>query len=291
MISQGHASVIFSSLQPVGRKLRWGLTTLFGISRLTQLAEEQRNIQAYTAWLALLATPKHRRERALAPHGFKVYSQAEEDGIIHEILRRIGATSRTFVEIGVSDGRECNTRLLLRQGWRGVWIDGSEDFARQIRSHFARELASGVLTLVREFVTRESINAQLAAHTLWREVDLFSIDIDGNDYHVLEAIDGLSARIIVLEYNPVIAPPGEWIAAYDPKRWWQGGDDYSASLKSYELLLAAKGYALVACTLNGNNAFFVRRDLLGDHFVPEYSAEYHYEPQRYWLTHGFVGGH
>ena len=273
--------------------MRKFLAKLLGISRLTQLAEEQRNILAYTAWLALLATPKHQRARALAPHGFKVYSQAEEDGIIHEILRRIGTTSRTFIEIGVSHGRECNSRLLLRQGWRGVWIDGSADYAREIRTHFGPELTSGALTLVCEFVTRESVNAQLSTHALWRdaEVDLFSIDIDGNDYHVLEAIDGLRARVIVLEYNPVIAPPGEWMAEYDPKRWWQGGDDYSASLKSYELLLAERGYALVACTLNGNNAFFVRRDLLGDQFVPDYSAEYHYEPQRYWLTHGFVGGH
>lgn len=274
-------------------EMRKLVAKLLGISRLTQLAEEQRNIQAYRAWLALLATPKHMRERALAPHGFKVYSQAEEDGIIHEILCRIGTTSRTFVEIGVSDGRECNTRLLLRQGWRGVWVDGNADYVRKIRTHFTTELESGALTLVSEFVTRESINGQLSALPLWRDVDvdLFSIDIDGNDYHVLDAIGRLRARVIVVEYNPVIPPPGEWIAAYDAKRCWQSGDDYSASLKSYELLLTAKGYALVACTLNGNNAFFVRRDLLGDNFVPEYSADYHYEPQRYWLTHGFVAGH
>lgn len=269
------------------------LAKLFGISRLTRLAEEQRNILAFTAWLGLVGTPKHQRERALARHGFKVYSQAEEDGIINEILRRIGATTRTFVEIGVSDGCECNTRLLLRQGWRGVWIDGNVDCARDIRKRFAPELASGALTLACEFVTGKTINSQLATHALWREpdIDLFSIDIDGNDYHVLKAIDGLRARVIVLEYNPVIPPPVEWVAADDPERQWQGGDDYSASLKSYELLLAEKGYALVACTLNGNNAFFVRRDLLGDHFVPEYSAEYHYEPQRFWLTYGSIGGH
>ena len=273
--------------------MRRFFSKLLGISRLTQVAEEQRNAQAYTAWLALLTTPKHRRDGALAPHGFKVYSQAEEDGIIHEILRRIGAISRTFVEIGVSNGLECNTRLLLRQGWRGVWIDGSVDHTREIRRFFSAELGSGALTHVCNFVNRENINDQLATHALWRdhEVDLFCIDIDGNDYYVLEAIDRLSVRVIVLEYNPIIAPPGEWITTYDPNHWWQGGDNYGASLKSYELLLAAKGYSLVACTLNGNNAFFVRRDLIGDHFVPEYSAEYHYEPQRYWLTNGFVGGH
>jgi len=70
-----------------------------------------------------------------------------------------------------------------------------------------------------------------------------------------------------------------------------GGDDYSAALKSYELLLAPKGYALIGCTLNGSNAFFVRRDLLRDHFVLDTSAECHYEPQRFWLTNGSIGGH
>ncbi len=96
---------------------------------------------------------------------------------------------------------------------------------------------------------------------------------------------------IVLEYNLVFAPPVEWIADCDPERSWQGDDAYGASLKSYEFMLSVKGYALVGCTLNGNNAFFVRRELLGDHFIPDTSAEFHFEPQRFWLTHAFVGGH
>lgn len=277
----------------VGRQIRDLLTWFIGTRRMTELAIEQRNILAHTAYLVLLQDPKYRDTRALASHGFKVYSQAEEDGILHEIFHRIGIAHHTFIEIGVSHGRECNTRLLLRQGWKGLWIDGSIDYNFEIRRFFARELATGQLMLVQEFVTRENVDDLLMAYRVDTgvEVDLLSINIDGNDYHVLDAVSTIKPRVIVLEYNPVFAPPIEWVMAYHPVRQWQGGDDYGASLKSYELLLTRKGYALVGCTLNGNNAFFVRSDLLTDSFVSDTSAEYHYEPQRYWLTHGFMGGH
>jgi hypothetical protein len=280
-------------LKTIGQRFKDVLSWLVGTRRLAELAVEQRNILAYLAYLALLRTPKYSDPRALAPHGFKIYSQAEEDGILNEIFRRTGIAHWTFIEIGVSDGRECNTRLLLRQGWKGLWIDGSSGCECKTKRFFARELATGQLTLAREFVTRENVNDLLMTHRVGTdaEIDLFSIDIDGNDYYVLSAISAVNPRVIVLEYNPIFAPPLKWVAAYDPGRQWQGDDNYSASLKSYELLLAQKGYALVGCTLNGNNAFFVRRDLLGDHFVPDVSAEYHYEPQRFWLTHGFMGGY
>ena len=282
-------------LKRIGRRLKDSLSWLLGTRRLAELATEQRNILAHMAYLTLLQGPgaKYRAPRALAVHGFKVYSQAEEDGILHEILRRIGATSRTFVEIGVSHGRECNTRLLLRQGWKGMWIDGDKDNESEIKEFFFREIEEGQLTFIRDFVTPDNINDLLMAHRLLPgpDLDVFSIDIDGNDWHVLSALSSISPRVIVLEYNPIFPPPIEWIASYDPKRWWVGGGDYSASLKSYELLLDEKGYALVGCTLNGNNAFFVRRDLLGDHFVLDTSSEYHFEPQRFWLTNGFMRGH
>lgn len=280
-------------LKKIGQRFKDLLSWLVGTRRLAELAVEQRNILAYSAYFALLQTPKHRDPRALAPHGFKVYSQDQEDGILHEIFRRIGIVHSTFIEIGVSHGRECNTRLLLRQGWNGLWIDGDKDYAVDIRRFFVKELAAGQLSLVQDFVTVENVNELLTTYLPGtnKEVDLFSIDIDGNDFHVLAALSAITPRVIVLEYNSIFAPPIEWIAAYDPQRWWQGGDDYSASLKSFELLLGTKGYALVGCTLNGNNAFFVRRELVGDRFVSDTSAEHHYEPQRFWLTNAAIGGH
>jgi hypothetical protein len=271
----------------ISRLLRKG----FGLEHIARLQTEQRNIIAYTAWLALLQRERYRDDRMLAPHGFKVYSQADEDGFIHEIFLRIGTEHRTFVEIGVSHGLECNTRLLLRYGWRGCWIDGDLNYSLEIQNFFSKELNRGQLQFACEYVTRENINRLLSENVGATGLDLLSIDIDGNDYHVLDALEAFAPRVIVLEYNPIFAPPIEWVVDYDPTRAWRGGDWYGASLKSYELMLSSKGYSLVGCTLNGNNAFFVRRELLGTHFVPDASAEFHFEPQRFWLTHAFVGGH
>jgi hypothetical protein len=165
----------------LGRRLKVLLCWLFGTKHLVELSKEQRNILAHTAYLTLLQSPKYREPRALAAHGFKVYSQAEEDGILHEILRRIGVSSRTFVEIGVSDGRECNTRLLLRQGWKGIWIDSSSENESKIKSFFFREIETGQLIIVREFVTLTNVNDILSSYLPLpsTDVDVFSIDIDG----------------------------------------------------------------------------------------------------------------
>jgi hypothetical protein len=271
--------------------IRHLLAGALGIDRIAALQAEQRNILAYTAWLTLLQSTKYRDERSLARHGFKVYSQAEEDGLLHEIFRRIGTENRNFIEIGVSHGRECNTRLLLAYGWRGAWIDASAEYEREIKQVFVEEIASDRLRVLCDLVTRENVNALISSLGEMGSLDLLSIDVDRNDYHILKALAVVSPRVIVAEYNPVYAPPVEWVIDYDPNRYWQGGDRYGASLKSYELMLGEKGYALVGCTLNGNNAFFVRRDLLADRFISDTSAERHYEPQRFWLTHAFVGGH
>lgn len=277
----------------LGATLRKLVTKALGLDRIAVIQAEQRNILAYSVWLDLLRSKKYRDKRALAPYGFKVYSQADEDGFIHEIFHRIGIEHRTFVEIGVSNGRECNTRLLLQYGWRGCWIDGDSNYAVAIERFFSQEIRGGRLRFTCNYVVRENVNRLLSDSIGGVGLDFLSIDIDGNDYHVLDALslNAFKPRVIALEYNPIFAPPIEWIADYNPARTWDGGDQYSASLTSYAIMMSGKGYSLVGCTLNGNNAFFVRRELLGDHFMPDTSPEFHFEPQRFWLTHAFVGGH
>lgn len=92
------------------------------------------------------------------------------------------------------------------------------------------------------------------------------------------------------EYNAKFAPPLESIMKYNPTHVWDGSD-YFGALKAFESLLAKGGYLLVGCSINGTSAFFVRKDLIGNHFCNDYSAEYHHEPARYWLTCGFMSGH
>ena len=162
-----------------------------------------------------LATPRNSEESRLLRSGMKVYSQNEEDGIIAEIFRRIGTASRRFVEIGAADGLENNTVWLLLQGWSGAWIEGQPSLAEVIRKKFGHYIASGRLAVSNAFVTRDSIQ-ELEQKGLFRDVDLFSLDIDGNDYHVIEGLKNLDARVVVVEYNAKFPPPHKFIMKYNP---------------------------------------------------------------------------
>src|SRR5215470_12824028 len=111
------------------------------------------------AWDEEMAKPRHADRRRLLRHGYKVYSQNDEDGIIAEIFRRIGATNRTFVEFGVETGVECNTAKLLVEGWRGLWIEALPAYVAEIRKMFSHRLADGSLKVTEGLVTVENINA------------------------------------------------------------------------------------------------------------------------------------
>ncbi len=232
----------------------------------------------------LKADPRHGGERSLIPHGAKMYSQNDEDGIIAEIFRRVGVTNRRFVEIGVGDGLENNTLALLFDGWRGTWVEGDAAAGERIARGYADVIDDGRLRLVRSLVTRENVNELLRDAAPDPVVDLLSIDIDGNDWHVFEAIDGLRARVVVIEYNAKFAPPVSYCLAYDPTHAWDGSDCFGASLQFLEEGFAARGYLLVGCSLIGGNAFFVDRECAGDAFEAPYTAAHHYQPARYYLS-------
>lgn len=239
----------------------------------------------------LLSTPRNADERRLLKHGFRVYSQADEDGILREIFRRIGETSRNFVELGTAEGRENNTLFLLLQGWRGLWIEGSEKKAAAAHKQFASEIKSGRLAIEQSFVSVSNVEAILNRHPSHREVDLLSIDLDGNDYYVLEAIESVSPRVIVAEYNAKFPADVSWVMEYNERHRYDSTDYFGGSLKAFELLLAKRGFSLVGCNLLGTNAFFVRADLAKDPpFCSPFTAENHYEPPRYFLRHAFDSG-
>jgi hypothetical protein len=108
----------------------------FALSHIANFsaAMVQMNLQRF--WAETLAQPRYADPKRLLRHGFKVYSQHDEDGIIQEIFRRVGTTSRTFVEFGVETGAECNTTKLLIEGWRGLWIEASAPSCQRIASLF-----------------------------------------------------------------------------------------------------------------------------------------------------------
>jgi hypothetical protein len=240
----------------------------------------------------LLAEPRYAEPGRLERHGGKVWSQNDEDGILHEIFRRIGIASRTFVEFGVSDGRECNTLRLLVEGWRGLWMESGTQECEAIRRIFAAPLADGRLELQQVSVTVENVDLLIAGSqaSAAGELDLLSIDIDGNDYHVMQAVESVRPRVIVIEYNAKFPPPMDLVLPYDPGFSWDGSDYAGASLQALANLAARRGYRLVGTNITGTNAFFVRTDLAGSQFAAGDAAAL-YNPARYWLTHGYIAGH
>ena len=226
----------------------------------------------------------------LVPFGGKLYSQNDEDGIVQEIFRRIGETNKTFVEFGIGDGLECNTLSLLFNDWRGLWIDASTKSVSNIKKYFSDIINAGNLRIVESFITTDNINEIVSANVQHNEIDLLSVDIDGNDYHILNAITCISPRVIIIEYNAKFSPPTLFCMDYDEYHTWDADDCFGVSLKFLEINLDRKGYHLVGCSLTGVNAFFVRKDLVADKFLQPFSAEYHYEPARYHLS-GYSSGH
>jgi len=231
--------------------------------------------------LELKAHPRYAAPKRLAASEFRVNSQNGEDGIIQEIFRRVGTTDRYFVEVGVADGVECNTAFLLSQGWSGAWIDGRASFQKLLDG---RPEFRGKLKGLQSFVTRENIAGLLKQVEAPAEFDLLSLDIDRNTYYAWEGLKEFRPRVVVIEYNSVVPPDGEWKPTYVADGVWDGTNNYGASLKSLERLGAERGYSLVGCEFNGVNAFFVRTDLVGDKFEAPFTAENHYEPPRFALA-------
>src|SRR6266705_1067179 len=247
-------------------------------------------LEVQRAWEAEMAKPRNADPKRLLRHGFKLYSQNDEDGIIQEIFRRIGAENRTFVEFGVAAGNECNSVKLLVEGWRGLWIEANAESASRIRQALAPFLADRRLTLIESLVTAENIDALIAAGGMRGEIDLLGIDIDYNDYWVWKAIEAVKPRVVVIEYNASLRPPLSVTIPYDPHGAWDGTNFYGASLEALVRLGAAKGYRIVGCSVAGVNAFFVRADLCGDCFLEPATAAEHYEPPRHYF-HLLAAGH
>ncbi|WP_216658880.1 hypothetical protein [Nocardioides sp. zg-1230] len=197
---------------------------------------------------------------------FRVFSQFGDDGIIQYLLQHVDAPE-SFIEFGVETYRESNTRfLLVKDNWRGLVIDGSEANVASITTmaeHWRHDL-----TAVASFITRENINDLFTSAGFTGEVGLLSIDIDGNDYWVWEAIEVVSPVVVVAEYNSVFGPEAKvtvpYAADFTRRAAHHSHLFFGASLGALCDLAERKGYAFVGSNSNGNNAYFVRLDQLGD---------------------------
>jgi hypothetical protein len=232
---------------------------------------------------AIAETPRFKDPRRLLATGYKVFSQNQEDGMIAEVFRRIGTTSKRFIEFGIQDGLECNSTFLLMQGWSGTWIEGSKEAADKARASFA----AYPVEVLNQYVIPDNADALITRAAGTSELDLLSIDTDTIDYWIWRAIKTAIPRVVVIEYNATFPPFIRKTVANDPHMQWDGTNFSGASLGALEALGREKGYCLVGCSLAGVNAFFVREDLVQDKFCAPFTAENHYEPPRYDLSGPF----
>jgi len=220
--------------------------------------------------------------RSLTESEFQVSSQWGEDGIIQHLIRSVPIERRVFVEFGVQDYRESNTRFLLQHdNWSGLVMDGS---ARNIEA-IRRDAIYWRHNLKAEcaFVTRENINSLIEKQGIVGDIGLLSIDIDGNDYWVWQALECISPRIVIVEYNSLFGPAVKVTVPYDPA-FVRGRAHYSnlfwgASLSALCDLAGRKGYVLLGSNSAGNNAFFARADVA--------SALSAMSPQQAWVQASF----
>ncbi len=197
---------------------------------------------------------------------FKIFSQFGEDGIIQYLVSQTKITpdERAFIEFGVENYTEANTRfLLMKDNWRGFIMDGSRKNMQSVTqwpSFWSYDLRPR-----HAFITVENVAELVGSAGFGKRFGLLSIDIDGNDYWVWEKLD-VEPVIVVAEYNSVFGAKRAVSVPYDPSftrmKAHRSGLYWGCSLKSLELLGARKGYALVGSNSAGNNAFFVRRDRL-----------------------------
>jgi hypothetical protein len=224
---------------------------------IVSVQEAQSDLLVSAQWAQLISAAKNPLNRC----GAKYFSQADEDGITLEIVRRLGIKFGTFAELGVGNGLENNTLILLANRWRGFWI-GDEDlvFNHTLNPHRFRFFKSSVsLKNIRSLIQQGIQSIAIS------ELDVMSIDLDGNDYYVTQEIlkAGVFPKLFILEYNAKFPPPIKWTVKYEANRAWDGTDYYGASLASFCELLSSFSYSLVCCNaVTGVNAFFVREEYL-----------------------------
>jgi len=212
-----------------------------------------------------LKVKRRKVDQALHKVEYRVFSQHREDGIIDHLLDVIGIKNGTFVEFGFWPD-ECNClNLSLNRNFTGLFIDGSPDNCTRAKDAY-NWLGKSNLNVVESFVTAENINQIIAASGLEGEIDVLSVDIDGNDYWLWSAINVVNPRLVVVEYNASFGDERAVTIPYEPdfdrKAKHPSGFYHGASLAALHYLGITKGYQLVGCDFTGVNAFFVRNDLV-----------------------------
>lgn len=212
----------------------------------------------------------------------KVFSQMGEDGIIQYLINNIDVSCKKFIEFGVEDYSESNTRyLLMNDNWEGLVLDSSEN---NINRLYNQDYAwKHSLTAKHAFITRENINQLISENGFNGNIGLLSIDVDGNDYWIWDAITGINPDIVICEYNsvfgnnrPITIP---YNADFSLTQYHFSNLYFGASLPALYELGLKKGYVFVGSNSAGSNAFFVNKEKAGR--LKEFSLEEGYVESKF----------
>ena len=213
---------------------------------------------------------------SISETGFRVFSQFEEDGKLLFIFSVIGMDVKSFVEIGSDDGVNSNSaNLYFNFGWHGLFIDGNPRSIKRGKKFFSKYPHPWFYRpkFICDMVKRENVNHLIERAGFKGEVGLLSIDIDGNDYWVWDAIEVIEPRVVIIEthnefgMNNIVVP-------YDPEYFYPGKHPvyHGASPVAMTKLANRKGYRLVGANELGFNFIFVKNGL-ADRLLPEVSVE------------------
>lgn len=251
------------------RLVRSGSVAAARLRAFSRLPEDIVEAKMMTARLLINQIKGSVAVSSFADVEFKVFSQFGDDGIIQYLIHRVGIppSLRTFVEFGVEDYSESNTRfLLMNDNWRGLIMDGSGSHMRRVRH--TRYYWKHDLRAVAAFVTRDNIDELIGGNGFHGEIGLLSIDIDGNDFWVWQRLSVVRPWIVVAEYNSVFGAEHAVSIPYDPKftraRAHYSNVYWGCSLRALDLIARQKGYVFVGCNSAGNNAYFVLKEHLGE---------------------------
>lgn len=216
-------------------------------------------------------TMKSKRLTSLEESEFQVYSQFGEDGIIQWLIHNAAIEERTFIEFGVEDYTEANTRfLLMNNNWTGFVMDGSEEHIRCLKSW--KFMWKYDLLATAAFITKDNINQLITEAGFGGDIGILSIDLDGNDYWILNAIDCVTPRILICEYNGIYGEEQMVSVPYDESfvrnRAHYSNLYWGASIAAYRDWAERNGYYYMGSNSAGNNAFFVRKDCITPDKIP-----------------------
>ena len=234
----------------------------------------------------LLANQVRATAKSFREAEFKVFSQFGDDGIIQYLIDRLDIPTElaTFVEFGVQDYSESNTRfLLLNNNWRGLVMDGDKGSMEGLKT---RDMYwRHDLTALCRWIDRDNINAILAESDFSGPLGILSIDIDGNDYWVWQRIEAVKPVIVIVEYNSVFGARQAITVPYDPAfnrtKAHYSNLYWGASLPALASLGRSKGYAFVGSNLAGNNAYFVHESYIDRGGIVALTPEQSYVESRF----------